>query len=342
MILPSFTLYHTANICFLPSTTTQYNTMASHKELSRLATDMTITASSGRPSRNSQGIHSTLLNPARPTTLLSDALGTPVNFELTRSILPDNRNHTASDTPITLITASVQDRQVEALTPCMRQHDRFVDPSCKPLQPGTVIVCDDLPFVVSSNGKIYNFTGGNMKQLYITEPSEQKFLVKATNSPSTFSNILGSVLGLLPRFRKRQSQIDNHKNKDQEQTSAKASTIKMIHTISSGNVTELGNNVDTISEGNVSDLTNFCTHKSAHHNMQDAAPYQENLFPNHAQNEMLSPYNRIGIGCFKDIFQSVNMNNLAKILQALKELNFMLANRAPELAAHYNMPLEPQ
>ena len=279
-MLPSFTLYHAANVHFLPSTTTQYNTMASCKEISRLATHMTITTGSGRPSRNSQGIHSTLLNPARPTTLLSDALVTPVNSELTRSILPDNRNHTTSDTPITLITKSAQDRQVEALTPCMRQHNRFVDPSGKLLQPGTVIFCDDLSFVVSSNGKIYNFTGGNMKQLYITDPSEQKFLVKAVNSPSTFSNILGSVLGLFPRFRKRQSQIDNHKNEDQEQTSAEALTIKMIHAISSGNSTELGNNVDTTSEGNASDLANFCADKSAHHNMQDTAPYQENLFPN--------------------------------------------------------------
>ena len=57
---------------------------------------------------------------------------------------------------------------------------------------------------------------------------------------------------------------------------------------------------------------------------------------------MLSHYNRIVIGCFKDIFQLVNMNNLAKVLQALKELNFMLGNRAPELAVHYNMSLEPQ
>ena len=35
------------------------------------------------------------------------------------------------------------------------------------------------------------------------------------------------------------------------------------------------------------------------------------------------------------------MNNLVEVLQALKELNFMLANKAPELAAHYNMMLEP-
>ena len=57
---------------------------------------------------------------------------------------------------------------------------------------------------------------------------------------------------------------------------------------------------------------------------------------------MLSHYKRIVIGCFQDIFQSVNTNHLAEVLQALKELNFMLANRGPELAAHYNMLLEPQ
>ena len=64
------------------------------------------------------------------------------------------------------------------------------------------------------------------------------------------------------------------------------------------------------------------------------------MFPDHARNEMLSHYNRIVIGCFKDIFQSVDMNNLAAVLHALKELNFVLANRAPELTAHYNMLLE--
>ena len=55
---------------------------------------------------------------------------------------------------------------------------------------------------------------------------------------------------------------------------------------------------------------------------------------------MLTHYNRIVIGCFKDFFQSIDTNNLAEVLQALKELNFILANRAPELAAHYNMALE--
>ena len=160
--------------------------MAFRKEISRLATDMTITAGSGRPSRNSQGIYSTLQSPTRPTTPLLDAPSTPVNSQLARSILPENRNHTALDTPNTPITASAQDRQVEALTPCMRLHDRFVNLSGKLLQPGIVIVCEDLPFVVSSNGKIYNFTGGNMKQLYITDPSNHKFLVKAANNQTSF------------------------------------------------------------------------------------------------------------------------------------------------------------
>ena len=59
-------------------------------------------------------------------------------------------------------------------------------------------------------------------------------------------------------------------------------------------------------------------------------------------NEMLSHYNHIVIGCFKDIFQTVDTNNLSAVLQAIKELNFILANRAPELSAHYGFPLEPQ
>ena len=57
---------------------------------------------------------------------------------------------------------------------------------------------------------------------------------------------------------------------------------------------------------------------------------------------MLTHYNRIVIGSFKEFFQSINTSNLAEVLQVLKDLNFMLANRAPELALYYNMALEPQ
>ena len=56
---------------------------------------------------------------------------------------------------------------------------------------------------------------------------------------------------------------------------------------------------------------------------------------------MLSHYNQIVIGCFKDIFQTEDTNNLSAVLHAHMELNFMLANRAPELSAHYGFPLEP-
>ena len=105
---------------------------------------------------------------------------------------------------------------------------------------------------------------------------------------------------------------------------------------------DLSNKADTIPEDYVLDLVNLSTDISICHDTQDTASHQGNLFQNCTCNEMSNHYNRVVIGCFKDTFQSVNMNNLAEVLQALKELNFMLANRAPELAAHYNMLLEPQ
>ena len=104
---------------------------------------------------------------------------------------------------------------------------------------------------------------------------------------------------------------------------------------------DLSNNTDTIPEDDVLDLVNLSADISIHHDVQDTVSHQGKLFQNHACNEMLNHYNRVVIGCFKDIFQSVNTNNLAEVLQALKELNFVLANRAPEIAAHYNMLLEP-
>ena len=61
----------------------------------------------------------------------------------------------------------------------------------------------------------------------------------------------------------------------------------------------------------------------------------------HAHNEMLNHYNHIVVGCFKEIFQGVDTNNLQVVLQALKELNFILANRTPELSTHYGFPLDP-
>ena len=78
-------------------------------------------------------------------------------------------------------TAQDRNHQVEVLTPCTMQYNRFVDPQGRTLQPGTIIFCDNLPFIVSANGKIFNYTDGNMKQLYVADPREHKFLVNEAN-----------------------------------------------------------------------------------------------------------------------------------------------------------------
>ena len=84
----------------------------------------------------------------------------------------------------------------ENFTPCVRQNNRFVNLSGNPLQPGTVIICNKLLFTMSNNGKIYNFTGGSFKQLYVADPSKHKFLTSLANSPSNFLNLLNSTLKL--------------------------------------------------------------------------------------------------------------------------------------------------
>ena len=135
------------------------NTMASCGEINRLTTDMNTIPGSGRPSRNSQGICHVSQHSMGYTTLHSDQQGTPVNTPLPRSVPTKNgpeQDSSSSGTP-------PSQRQVESFTPCVRQNDRFVDPSGKPLQPSTVIICDKIPFVVSNNAKIYNFTGGSFK-----------------------------------------------------------------------------------------------------------------------------------------------------------------------------------
>ena len=83
------------------------------------------------------------------TTSQSDQQDTPVNTSLPRNVLIENspdQDSSSSGTP------SPQ-RQVETFTPCVRQNDKFVDPSGKPLQPGTIIICDKIPFIMSNNNK---------------------------------------------------------------------------------------------------------------------------------------------------------------------------------------------
>ena len=185
--------------------------MASCREISRLTTDMNTIPGTGRPLRNSQGINSTSQHPTGYTIPPSEVQSIPVNAQFSRNVLTKKGSHQASNTTSTLPSQ----RQVESFTPCDRQNDRFVNPSGNPLQPGTIIVCDNLPFVVSNNSKIYNFMGVSMKQLYIADPSKHKFLVTSANSPSTFSNIFSSVLGLFLRFSNRQNNTNKYKNEDQ-------------------------------------------------------------------------------------------------------------------------------
>ena len=105
------------------------NTMASHREISRLTTNMNTTPGSGRPSRNSQGICNVSQHFMGYTTSQSDQQGTPVNTLLPRSVLTKNgpdQDSNSSGTP-------PSQRQVEPFTLCVRQNDRFVNLSGKPL-----------------------------------------------------------------------------------------------------------------------------------------------------------------------------------------------------------------
>ena len=138
-----------------------------------------------------------------------------MNTSLPRNMLTTsdpNQDPTLADTPSS-------QTQVKSFTPCVRQNDRFVNQSGNPLQPGTIIICNKISFLVLNNGKIYNFTGGSFKQLevYVTDPSEHKFLVSLANSPSTFSSIINSVISLLPRFSSKQTN-PNKTNENEKQT----------------------------------------------------------------------------------------------------------------------------
>ena len=176
---------------------------------------MNHTAGSGRPSRNSQGICSASLQPTMPRTSVPETLvnnatppHSPVKAPLARRTPSQGNNSAVMDTSNTNtplpMPSTMPDRQhrVEVLTPCTRQYNRFVDLQSRPLQPGTINFCKDLPFIISANGKIYNYAGGNMKQLYVADPREHKFLVNEANRLGTITNILGSVLSMLPGFHK--------------------------------------------------------------------------------------------------------------------------------------------
>ena len=116
------------------------------------------------------------------------------------------------------------------------------------LQPGTVTFCGNLPFIVSANDKIYNYTGRNMKQLYVADLREHKFLVNEANRHGTVTNILGSVFSMLPGFHKKQNSTTHNSNviEGQSPTIFQASTIDTPSTIdnrSKGKTEKEGNNI---------------------------------------------------------------------------------------------------
>ena len=207
-----------------------------------------------------------------------------------------------------------------------------------------------------------------MKHLYVADPREHTFLVNEANRPGTITNILGSVLSMLPGFhKKKQNSTTHNSHKIEEQTPAtpEASTIVTDSTINnrnSGKTEKEGNNIhpntiETLTKNEVS-LNNVMHQKDNNSDIVDfhssLSPQNEThnceLSPIHTEtmlqtycthNEMLNHYNCIVVGCFKEIFQGVDTNNLPAVLQALKEPNFILANRGPKLSAHYGFPLEP-
>ena len=93
---------------------------------------------------------------------------------------------------------------------------------------------------------------------------------------------------------------------------------------------ELNVSSDTIADMDIFDFEHLSAgkvHPETHHN---PSPY-ENLHSGTVRNEMLTQYNCIVIGSFKEFFQHINTNNLAIVLKALREL-----------ASYYNMELEPR
>ena len=112
--------------------------MASQKEIKKLVTDINLTAGSGRPSRNSQVICKTSIQPTIPTTPL---LETPIN---TATDL-----HTPATTPTARGTPSKGNSSAGPYQPAHKT-DRYkyshlaldsmiCDPQDRPLQPGMVI-----------------------------------------------------------------------------------------------------------------------------------------------------------------------------------------------------------
>ena len=112
------------------------------------------------------------------------------------------------------------------------------------------IFCKDLPFIVSANGKIYNYTGSNKKQLYVADPREHNFLVNEANRPATITNILGSVLSMLPGFYTKQNSTTHNPDKTEEQMSGTPEALTIDNASYTDNKNTVNNNGKTENKGN--------------------------------------------------------------------------------------------
>ena len=143
-ILPSF-LFCIGRKCS-QKTTILYNqnNMPSCRELSKLSIDLNTVPSSSRPLKKSRGIHHMSLQIIGNNSTQPDQPSTLKNTSLPRRVPTDN----SSEQDSALATPPSQE-PAENFTPCVRQNNRFVNPSGNPLQPGTVIICNKLPFIMS-------------------------------------------------------------------------------------------------------------------------------------------------------------------------------------------------
>ena len=276
--------------------------MASHRELNNLSIDLNTIPSSGRPLKNSRGIRHMSPQIMGKNSTQPDQPSTPKNTSLPRRVPTDN-----SSEPDSSLATPPSQGPAENFTPCIRQNNRFVDPSGNPLQPGTVIVCNKLLFIASNNKKIHNFTGGSFKQLYIADPSEHNFLASLVNSPITFSNLLNSALKLFG-FSGNQMQSNTNQIKPLVETSGSK-------VLTSNNSKNLNVSMDTIPEADVSNFADVNTNAERGNMCDNILPHKI-LYEDSIRNIMVTQYNQKVIGSFKEFFQSVEMNNLSEVLQA--------------------------
>ena len=92
-----------------------------------------------------------------------------------------------------------------------------------------------------------------MKQLYVADPSEHKFLVSLANSQSTFSSIINSVISLLPKFGNKQTSY-NIANRKQIQTIIETSNTEAFNNNYNA---ILNDSTDTIADVDVLDFADI-------------------------------------------------------------------------------------